>query len=71
MPAKVINTQFGHSLPPEEPHAITFYMKGWQTALRIRDGDATLFSEVVSMYPRILPWGDVRQVSWPPDLRNS
>lgn len=63
MPVKVINTEFGHSIPPEEPHNITFYIPGWETARALRKGDPAVLSRLASIYPRFGPWCEVRQVS--------
>jgi len=63
MPAKVLTTEFGHSMPPEGPHTVTFHVPGWTTILGIRDGDQALFARFRSMYPRFAPWGLCRQVS--------
>lgn len=56
-------TKFGHSLPPESPHTITFNIPGWDTAMGFRDGDMTVFSRMRSMYPRFSPFGPTRQLS--------
>jgi hypothetical protein len=62
MPVKVINTELGHSMPPEEPHNITFHLPGWENAKNLRRGDPALVSRFVSLYPRFRPWCEVRQV---------
>ncbi|KAK8049660.1 hypothetical protein PG994_011390 [Apiospora phragmitis] len=53
--AAVINTPFGHSLPPEGPHTVTMHAPGWTTALRFRDGDLTIINQLKSIYPRFFP----------------
>lgn len=63
MPAKPITTEFGHSLPPESPHTITFNIPGWDKAMRFRDGDRTVFGMMSSMYPRFSPFGPTRQLA--------
>ncbi|KAK4105895.1 PLP-dependent transferase [Parathielavia hyrcaniae] len=63
MPVKQINTELGHSLPPEEPHNITFHIPGWDTAKALRRGDPDLFSKLVSIYPRFRPFREVRELS--------
>lgn len=63
MPAKAVTTEFGHSLPPEGPHTITFHIPGWDTAMRFRDGDMTVFQTLRSMYPRFAPFGPIRQLA--------
>ncbi|KAL8375884.1 hypothetical protein RB595_007149 [Gaeumannomyces hyphopodioides] len=62
MPARINNTEYGHSCPPEGPHAITIHAKGWDSAMGIRDGDMAVLSRLVSMYPRFAPWGLCRQL---------
>ncbi|KAL2183811.1 PLP-dependent transferase [Thermothelomyces heterothallicus CBS 203.75] len=63
MPIKQINTELGHSLPPEAPHNITFHIPGWDTAKALRRGDPELLSKLSSIYPRFGPWCEVRQLS--------
>lgn len=58
-----IATEFGHSLPPESPHNVTTHAPGWDTVLRFRDADLSLFMTIKSLYPRFSPWGPARQVS--------
>ncbi|CAN8099395.1 unnamed protein product [Discula destructiva] len=59
---KPITTEWGHSCPPEGPHTITTHMPGWDTAIRFRDGDASLFAKLRSIYPRFSPFGLARQL---------
>lgn len=68
MPIKQINTELGHSLPPEAPHNITFHIPGWDTAKALRRGDPELLSKLSSIYPRFSPWREVRQVRCRPAL---
>nr|CDP23017.1 Putative cystathionine gamma-synthase [Podospora anserina S mat+] len=63
MPVKVITTELGHSIPPEQPHNITFHIPGWETAKALRRGDPNLLSKLSSIYPRFGPWCEVRQLS--------
>lgn len=63
MPVRAITTEFGHSLPPEGPHNITFNIPGWDAAMRFRDGDVTIFARLRSMYPRFAPFGPIRQLA--------
>jgi len=60
--AVVIDTPFGHSLPPEGPHTVTMHAPGWTTALRFRDGDLTIINQLKSIYPRFFPFGPAAQV---------
>ncbi|KAK4128938.1 PLP-dependent transferase [Parathielavia appendiculata] len=63
MPVKQINTELGHSLPPEAPHNITFHIPGWDTAKALRRGDPELMAKLVSIYPRFRPFSEVRELS--------
>lgn len=63
MPIRAITTEFGHSLPPEGPHTITFNIPGWDAAMRFRDGDMATFARMRSMYPRFAPFGPTRQLA--------
>ncbi|KAK3310679.1 pyridoxal phosphate-dependent transferase [Chaetomium strumarium] len=66
MPVKVINTELGHSLPPEAPHNITFHVPGWENATAQRRPGPRFFellSKVVTIYPRFGPWAQVRQLA--------
>ncbi|KAI0459296.1 cystathionine gamma-synthase [Xylaria acuta] len=49
--------EFGQSLPPHTPHAITTHAPGWRTAERLRDRDPSLFAQLKSLYPRFSPFG--------------
>lgn len=57
-----VTTEFGHSVPPEGPHTVTFHVPGWDTAIRFRDGDLSIFAKLRSIYPRFTPFGPARQV---------
>ncbi|KAK4165780.1 putative cystathionine gamma-synthase [Cladorrhinum sp. PSN259] len=63
MPVKVITTELGHSMPPEAPHNITFYVPGWETAKALRRGEPSLLSRLASIYPRFGPWCEVKQLA--------
>ncbi|KAK3300825.1 pyridoxal phosphate-dependent transferase [Chaetomium fimeti] len=63
MPVKQINTELGHSVPPEAPHNITLHIPGWDTAKALRRGDPELLSKLITMYPRFGPWAEVRELS--------
>ncbi|KAI1866491.1 hypothetical protein JX265_007792 [Neoarthrinium moseri] len=52
-----VETPFGHSLPPEGPHTVTLHAPKWESALRFRDGDMSLFAQLKSVYPRFFPFG--------------
>jgi cystathionine gamma-synthase len=58
-----IETPFGHSLPPEGPHTVTFHFPTWAAAVRFRDGDMSLMAKIKSIYPRFMPFGPSAQVS--------
>ncbi|KAK3335004.1 pyridoxal phosphate-dependent transferase [Neurospora tetraspora] len=62
MTVKPITTPLGHSLPPHTPHAITTHLPGWDTALRLRDGDPELGKQLKSMYPRFSPLSLVKDL---------
>lgn len=55
--ATSVETPLGHSVPPEGPHTVTFHVPTWANALRFRDGDASLFMQLKSVYPRFSPFG--------------
>lgn len=63
MSVKPITTEPGHSIPPEGPHTITLHYPGWANALRFRDGDMTILTQLRSVYPRFGPFGLVRQLA--------
>lgn len=65
---KPITTEFGHSLPPEGPHTVSFHFPGWNTAIRFRDGDMSIFAQLKSIYPRFTPFGPARQVGCCPRI---
>jgi cystathionine gamma-synthase len=61
-----ITTELGHSMPPEGPHTISLHAKGWDVALRFRDGDPTLMAKLKSIYPRFCPFNETMMVSTVP-----
>ncbi|KAL1839489.1 hypothetical protein VTJ49DRAFT_1464 [Mycothermus thermophilus] len=63
MPVKKIDTAFGHSLPPEAPHNITFHIPGWETARALRRGEKYVFDRLDSIYPRFGPWREVKELA--------
>ena len=63
MPAKVIDTEFGHSAPPEGPHTITIHIPGWDNVMRFREGDKEFMTRIKSIYPRFKPSNESMQVS--------
>ncbi|KAK3396582.1 pyridoxal phosphate-dependent transferase [Sordaria brevicollis] len=65
MTVNPITTPLGYSLPPHTPHAITVHLPGWDTALRLRDGDPELGKQLKSMYPRFSPLSLVKEISNP------
>jgi cystathionine gamma-synthase len=56
-------TEFGHSVPPETNHSITTNVPGWDTAVKVREGDLATISRVVHIYPRFMPWRSTREVN--------
>ncbi|KAK3329747.1 pyridoxal phosphate-dependent transferase [Apodospora peruviana] len=70
-----INTEFGHSMPPEEDHNITIHAPGWDNAIKFRNGDPSVLNKMKSIYPRFGPWAQARHIlfdisaklSLPPD----
>ncbi|KAL2270223.1 hypothetical protein VTJ83DRAFT_2407 [Remersonia thermophila] len=63
MPVKKIDTAFGHSLPPEAPHNITFHIPGWETARALRRGEKYVYDRLDSIYPRFGPWREVKELA--------
>ncbi|KAI0910511.1 hypothetical protein F4823DRAFT_589839 [Ustulina deusta] len=55
--------EFGQSLPPHGPHAITTHAPGWKTMELFRDRDPSLIARLKSVYPRFLPFGLTAAVS--------
>ncbi|KAK6221091.1 hypothetical protein LQW54_001664 [Pestalotiopsis sp. IQ-011] len=55
--ATEVETPFGHSLPPEGAHTITFHVPKWESAVKFREGDMSLVARLKSIYPRFMPFG--------------
>jgi hypothetical protein len=53
--SEIITTKFGEALPPRQRHAITFHLPEWKNLLRIMEKDETLFAQLSSVYPRMMP----------------
>ncbi|RWA13054.1 hypothetical protein EKO27_g2054 [Xylaria grammica] len=49
--------EFGQSLPPHGPHAITTHVPGWEVAALFGDRDSSVMTRLKSIYPRFLPFG--------------
>ncbi|KAK3489533.1 pyridoxal phosphate-dependent transferase [Neurospora hispaniola] len=62
MTVKPITTPLGHSLPPHTPHALTVHLPGWDTFIRLRDGDQEIGKQLKSMYPRFSPLSCVKEL---------
>lgn len=60
--AAAIVTPLGYSLPPEGPHTVTFHIPKWESAIKLKDGDLGLISQLKSIYPRFFPFGPSAQV---------
>ncbi|EFQ26264.1 cystathionine gamma-synthase [Colletotrichum graminicola] len=59
MPVLKPSAEWGHCVPPESAYGITTYGPGWDTAIKLRDGDAATIARVVHIYPRFGPFGPV------------
>jgi cystathionine gamma-synthase len=57
------DTPFGHCVPPESNYAITTNVRGWATAMKIRDGDKETFQRIVHLYPRFKPMRSVKELA--------
>jgi cystathionine gamma-synthase len=57
--ASGVQTEFGHSLPPEGPHTVTFHMPGWEVASMFHNEVdlRPVIARLKSIYPRIFPLG--------------
>jgi cystathionine gamma-synthase len=60
--AAEIQTEWFGPLPPAPRHAITLHMPLWSNLLKFMDKDPELFAKFKSMYPRIIPHKDVKEV---------
>lgn len=63
MTALVAEGVFGRCVPPESKYAITTNLRGWDNAVKLRDGDKVVISQIVHIYPRFGPFQDVKLVS--------
>ncbi|GKT42070.1 cystathionine gamma-synthase [Colletotrichum spaethianum] len=61
MPVLKPTAEWGHCVPPESKYGITTYMPSWESAAKVRDGDKSIISRVVHIYPRFGPFGPVAQ----------
>ncbi|KAJ0167823.1 putative cystathionine gamma-synthase [Colletotrichum tanaceti] len=59
MPVLRPTTEWGHCMPPESDYGITTYAPGWDSAIKIRDGDPATMARIVHLYPRFGPFGPV------------
>ena len=59
---KDLETPFGHAVPPFPEHAITFHMPKWVTILQFVDNPQNVVARLKSIYPRLAPFGYVKQV---------
>ncbi|PNH41860.1 hypothetical protein VD0004_g5317 [Verticillium dahliae] len=60
MTALVAEGVFGRCVPPESKYAITTNLRGWDNAVKLRDGDKVVISQIVHIYPRFGPFQDVK-----------
>lgn len=63
MPILKVESEFGRCCLPESNYAVTTNVPGWDTVLAFRDGDPSVLSRVVHIYPRFGPFGCVGGVS--------
>ncbi|GKT75583.1 cystathionine gamma-synthase [Colletotrichum tofieldiae] len=59
MPVLKPTSEWGHCVPPESDYGITTYAPGWESAIKVRDGDQAIMASVVHIYPRFGPFGPV------------
>ncbi|KAK1754854.1 pyridoxal phosphate-dependent transferase [Echria macrotheca] len=62
MPPKILKTPPGHSIPPQVPHNITFHFPGWDAVTTFRRGDPELFASLRSIYPRLGPFFQAKEL---------
>ncbi|KAF4628258.1 hypothetical protein G7Y89_g9893 [Cudoniella acicularis] len=55
-----LETPFGCAIPPATRHAITFHMPSWSNLMRFVEKDHTLFTELKSVYPRMVLHSDIK-----------
>jgi len=58
-----IQTLWGYAIPPAPRHAVTVHMPSWETIVRFAERDPALMASFKSMYPRMMPHKDVKEVS--------
>ncbi|CAG8982526.1 hypothetical protein HYALB_00002306 [Hymenoscyphus albidus] len=56
----LITTKPGEAVLPAEKHSITFHLPEWSHLLRLAEKDPFLFSELKSVYPRVIIHPDVK-----------
>nr|XP_036580629.1 cystathionine gamma-synthase [Colletotrichum truncatum]KAF6788624.1 cystathionine gamma-synthase [Colletotrichum truncatum] len=61
MPVLKPASEWGHSVPPESNYAITTYIPGWESSIKIREGDQATISRIVHIYPRFGPFRTVAE----------
>ncbi|KAK1973085.1 cystathionine gamma-synthase [Colletotrichum sublineola] len=59
MPVLKPTAEWGHCVPPESDYGITTYAPGWESAIKVREGDPATMARVVHIYPRFGPFGPV------------
>ena len=59
---KDIDTPFGHAIPPFPEHSITLHIPKWVTVLEFVDNPQSVVARLKSIYPRLAPFGNVKQV---------
>ncbi|KAM0332557.1 hypothetical protein ACHAQA_002841 [Verticillium albo-atrum] len=59
MTALVADGVFGRCVPPESKYAITTNLRGWDNAIKLREGKPEVMSQIVHIYPRFGPFQDV------------
>ncbi|PMD57594.1 PLP-dependent transferase [Hyaloscypha bicolor E] len=57
-----LQTEWWGAIPPAPRHAITFHMPLWSNMLRFRDKDPEILMKFTSMYPRMMPHKDVKEL---------
>jgi hypothetical protein len=62
MLAKIQTAAF-YAIPPAPHHSITVHLPGWPNLLRFLDRDPEIMGSFKSMYPRMIPHQDVKEVS--------
>lgn len=57
-----IETEIFCGIPPAPRHSITTHMPGWDVLLRFMERDPTIMTSFKSMYPRMMPHKDIKEV---------